>query len=297
MHLIMRNPIWTGWRVIDKKRDMSAAGRYPTLDGRQGDRRKVLRAPEDIIRIKVIDKPLISQTHFDAVQRMMDRKQAKHWRSRGVERRFTYNGFLTCAACGDIIHTALARRDYYACKGRRTKHTCKSKYMSREKLETALDELLTKFLTDPNFLTKCMAAARRQDEECDRKVDIERLRAEIGRQQNKRTRVLDLCVEGILGRRERDERLARIDLELRSAQDLLAHALPAREVDIHRLSELLAPLTEWKYWGRDQKRAVLAAMLPDIRVADYQVESLGLNPALFSNEVTHTGRDSSPQPA
>jgi DNA invertase Pin-like site-specific DNA recombinase len=27
MHLIMRNPIWTGWRVIDKKRDSSAAGR------------------------------------------------------------------------------------------------------------------------------------------------------------------------------------------------------------------------------------------------------------------------------
>ena len=227
----------------------------------------------------------------------MDRKQAKHWRSRGLERRFTYNGFLSCSACGEIIHTALARRDYYACKGRRSKHTCKTKYMSREKLETALDELLTKYLTNPDFLTKCMAAAQRRDEACDRKTEIETLRAEIARQQNKRTRVLDLHVDGKLGKRECNERLTRIDLDLRNAQELLAQTLPAREVDINRLSELLAPLTEWKYWGRDQKRAVLAAMLPDIRVADYQVESLGLNPALFSNEVTLTGRDSSPRPA
>src|SRR3954468_12143982 len=37
MHLIMRNPIWTGWRVIDKKRDSSAAGRYANVNGRQAD--------------------------------------------------------------------------------------------------------------------------------------------------------------------------------------------------------------------------------------------------------------------
>jgi hypothetical protein len=44
------------------------------------------------------------------------------------------------------------------------------------------------------------------------------------------------------------------------------------------------------------KRAVLAALAPEIRVANYEVESLGLNPELFSNEHTRTGTDSSQPP-
>ena len=70
MHLILRNPIWTGWRVIDKKRDLSGAGKYIGIDGRQAERRKVSRAPEDVIRCKVIETPLITQTDFESVQQI-----------------------------------------------------------------------------------------------------------------------------------------------------------------------------------------------------------------------------------
>jgi hypothetical protein len=108
-------PYWAkdssmGWRVIDKRRDLSAAGRYSKADGRQGDRRKIARAAEDVIRIRVISEPLISEEDFQTVQRIMDLKQAKHWRTQSnVEHRFTYNGFLTCASCGQVVHTAHLR--------------------------------------------------------------------------------------------------------------------------------------------------------------------------------------------
>ena len=142
MHIILRNPIWTGWRVIDKKRDPSGAGKYASVNGRQADRRKVERAAEDVIRVQVIEKPLITPVEFETVQQIMDLKERKHWRSRtDYEHRFTYNGFLTCSSCGEVVHTALARHDYYACKGRRTAHTCDTKYMGREKLEGVLDGL------------------------------------------------------------------------------------------------------------------------------------------------------------
>ena len=157
MHIILRNPIWTGWRVIDKKRDLSGAGKYAGIDGRQADRRKVDRAPDDVIRVKVIENPLISQEEFETVQQIMDLKQKKHWRSRtDYEHRFTYNGFLTCSNCGEIVHTALARRDYYACKGRRTDHKCPTKYMGRVKLEGVLDGLFANRLTSPAFLRNCV---------------------------------------------------------------------------------------------------------------------------------------------
>lgn len=128
MHIILRNPIWTGWRVIDKKRDSSGAGRYLKSDGRQADRRKIARAPAEIIRVRVIDEPLVSEADFLAVQQLMDLKQRNHWRARDdYDHRFTYNGFLTCSACGEMIHTNLSRRDYYACRGRRISHKCQTK--------------------------------------------------------------------------------------------------------------------------------------------------------------------------
>ena len=71
-----------------------------------------------------------------------------------------------------------------------------------------------------------------------------------------------------------------------------------RYSELHgQLSGGIGPLAEWKFWDREQKRSLLAALVPDIRVADYRIESLGLDPGIFSNEDTRTGMDSSPQPA
>jgi hypothetical protein len=156
-------------------------------NGRQADRRKIARAPEEIIRKKVISEPLISDEEFQSVQKIMDLKQTRHWRTQpDLERRFTYNGFLTCAVCGQIIHTALARRDYYACKGRRTEHVCSTKYMAREKLEERLDSMFAEQLTSPAFLENCfeqLSSRRHQD---DSALRIQRLTAEANSLREKR---------------------------------------------------------------------------------------------------------------
>jgi DNA invertase Pin-like site-specific DNA recombinase len=56
LRVILRNPIYTGWRVIDKRRDPSPGARRVKPDGRQADRPKIQRDPEDVIRTKV-DEP------------------------------------------------------------------------------------------------------------------------------------------------------------------------------------------------------------------------------------------------
>ena len=298
MHVILRNPIWTGWRVIDKKRDTSAAGRYPTVNGRQADRRKVRRAPEEVIRLQVIPKPLISETDFRAVQEIMDRKQSRHWRCQdNIKRRFTYNSFLTCSICGDIIHTAFARRDYYVCKGRRTNHTCRTSYMGRERLETVLDELFAKRLTNSGFLGHCVEELKQRSVQGDSARRIQRLTAEINALRGKRERVIDSYVAAAIGPEERDRRIKTIDQDIRVAEEILMREDPTPSLDTPKLIEAFAPLGEWEYWSRDQKRAVLSALVPDIRVSNYQVESLGLNPSLFSNEDTRTGTGSWRRPA
>jgi DNA invertase Pin-like site-specific DNA recombinase len=298
MHLVMRNPIWTGWRVIDKKRDMCGAGKYTGINGRQAGRRKIARAPEDVIRIQVIQEPLIAQADFETAQQIMDLKQRKHWRTRpNYEHRFTYRGFLTCSICGAVVHTALARRDYYACKGRRTDHTCPTKYMGREKLEEMLDGLFADRLSNPNFLEKCVDTLRKRSAQGRSGVEIQRLTSEINSLRRKRERVIDGFVEGVIGSEERNQRLTAIDGGIRMAEDASTREAVDTRLDTATLIEAFTPLAEWAYWTPEQKRLLLSTLVPEIRVADYTVESLGLNPSIFSNESTRMGRDSSPPPA
>jgi site-specific DNA recombinase len=198
MHLILRNPIYTGWRVIDKKRDTSPKGRYHKEGGKQADRRKIARAPEEVIRVRVIKDPLISEEEFQAVQRIMDLKTTKHWRSQpDLQHRFTYNGFLTCARCGAVVHTARARRDYYACKGRRMSHNCDAGYMGREKLETQLDHLFSRRLTDPSFLQHCVETLTERSEEPRSADPHKQLTTELNRLRQKRERILESFYDGV----------------------------------------------------------------------------------------------------
>lgn len=298
MHNILRNPIWTGWRVIDKKRDTSAAGRYPGKNGRQADRRKIERTPDEVIRVMVIDEPLISQDEFDAVQRIMDVKQKKHWRSQPQrEPRFTYNGFLTCSACGEMVHTALARRDYYACKGRRVNHKCQTKYMDRGRLEEVLDGLFAERLTDPVFLEGCLNELHRRKESDVSGPEIARLTGQIRALRLKRGRVLDSYFDGLVNRSDLDQRLASIDQAIKAVESTLSATSSNLILDSDAVFDAFAALAGWEFWTRKQKRVVLAALVPEIRVADYRVESLGLNPRFFSNDNIRTGRDSWPRRA
>jgi len=294
-HVILRNPIWTGWRVIDKKRDPSGAGRYKRADGRQTDRRKIQRSPDEIIRVRVIDEPLISEQDFQTVQGLMDRKQSRHWRARDqYEHRFTYNGFLTCSECGEIIHTTLARRDYYTCKGRRVLHSCRTRYMGREKLEGLLDTIFSGKLTNPEFIENCLLELQQRTERQSSATSIQKLGAEVDLLRSRRSRVIDSFVDGMIEREERDRRLAACDRDIQLVEQALLREAPTNPLDPQVLIETFAALAEWEHWTRDQKRLVLATLVPDIRVADYKVESLGLNPAIFSNESTRPGRDSWP---
>ena len=62
---------------------------------------------------------------------------------------------------------------------------------------------------------------------------------------------------------------------------------PRTEVDFE---ELLEPFAEWEFLERDDKRSLLAALCPEIRVERYVVKSLMLN------LVQHSGNDVSQNP-
>jgi DNA invertase Pin-like site-specific DNA recombinase len=77
---------------------------------------------------------------------ILNLKKQHHWRCEPntgkSHHRWTYNGFLTCSECGNLVYTSFRRRDYYVCSAKRTRGLgCQTQYMRRETLEEKLDRL------------------------------------------------------------------------------------------------------------------------------------------------------------
>ena len=135
----------------------------------------------------------------------------------------------------------------------------------------------------PQFLESCIGELDRRHAHDDSSARVARLTSEVTSLCEKRGRVVDAFLDGVIPRDERDSRLRAVDNDLRTGQEILMRNSPSASVDLAFLIEAFSPLLEWGSWSRDQKRSVLAALVPDIRVADYRIDALGLSPTLFSN--------------
>lgn len=286
LRVILRNPIYTGWRVIDKRRDTSARARRTKADGRQGDRPKIKRAPEDVIRIKVIDEPLISEVDFNKAQQLMDTKKTRHWRTQErYTHRFLFNGFLTCSLCGELIYTAWQRDDYYVCKARRK--GCTGHFMRRDILDPQLDDRIASELTDPQFIGRVVETwTVRQTNGTDQQAQRGR-ETQLNSLQAKRGRVVDMFAEGVIDRVERESRIADIERDMERVSDLILRQ-PEPAMSVEALARTLAVFQGWKVLNREDKRRILRTSVLEIRVADYQVEGLYLFGR--SNEISPTDK-------
>jgi DNA invertase Pin-like site-specific DNA recombinase len=298
LRIILRNPIYMGWRVIDKRRDMRPSARRVKADGRQGDRPKILRAPDEVIRLKVIENPLVSEEDFQKVQQIMDAKKLRHWRLNSDRvPKFTYNGFLTCAGCGQPIYTSQTRtRFYYVCKSKKSGRAseCGTSWMFRDRLESKLDQIFTMRLNDPGFLAEMAAEYVRRCIARKERARIARLQAETTKLRERRRRVLDAFFDGTIGLEERDQRLAEIDHALTIAQDMLTRETSQPDINPDALKLVVQPFMGWEFLRRDDKRRILSATAADIHVADYMVHGLYLSSAALgsSNEITRRDRGS-----
>jgi DNA invertase Pin-like site-specific DNA recombinase len=289
---IIENPIYTGWRVYDQRRDPSPAAYFPGPNGRQGYRKKMPRDAQDVIRVRVLD-PVIEESDFARVQEMIEMKRQKHWRARGVTpNRFTYNGFLTCANCHELIYTHTSMDDYYACKSRNPRERrrralqdlspCENRYMLRKKLEPRIDHVLSEMLCRKEFLESVVNAHNEEEAGPETKpADQVGLSAQIGSLREKRKRVLDTFYEGLINKQERNTRVEEIEKEIAVYQRLLLESASSpkekRGLDLNDVLAIVEPFAEWAFLSRDERRQLLGLLCPDIRVFCYEIKSLQLS--------------------
>ena len=289
MHTIFTNPIYNGWRVYEKKRDMSPGARRFCAGGRQGDRRKIQRDPEEVIRVKVISSPLVTDAEFKRAQEIVAAKTRRHWKYRpDVEHRFTYTGFLLCGECDSSVYGKNASGFYYCCRRRFTPREdgfrCSTRYMQRDRLESKLDGIFAEQLTDRKFVTDLLGDFDAKSEASAARGRIVMLELEIKHLREKRARVLDAFFEGLLSRADRDQRLADVDSKLRMTEEMLLREAPVPKVNLRALMTAFAPLFDWRFMNRENKRRILAVTVPEIRVSNYLVRGISVTPPSFCGE-------------
>lgn len=293
VRFILENPIYTGWRVYDEKRDPSALGYVPGPDGRQGYRKRIKRAPDEVIRKRVLDG-LVSKEDFARVQQMVELKRLKHWRARAeTPNRYTYNGFLTCGECSSLIYTHASKHDFYMCKSRHPRERrkraerglgpCTNRYMLRSKLEGKLDHLLGQKLTEREFLLRVVEEYNEQVQgsQLASTVDERAVTAKLSALADKKQRVLETFFEGMIDKEERDQRVGEIERDVSAYLQLLTESTsaPAQPPTLDEESVLAAiePFMEWEFLEREDRRALLAVLCPEISVYRYTVKGLTLN--------------------
>jgi DNA invertase Pin-like site-specific DNA recombinase len=307
---ILRNPIYTGWRVYDKRRDPSARAIRTRPDGRQADRPKIPREPQDVIRVKVLDG-LLSCKDFQQVQRIMALKKENHWRARPEhQRRFTYSGFLKCGVCGNLIYSHSNRRhDWYVCKSRtwpvrgaREKMgltPCSNPYMGRARVESLLDTLFSERLTNQDLLRQIVDEYLKRSNSATREAEVERSERTQKSLAAKRKRLLDAYLENLLNRSELSQRLEELQVQERLCDEKIRSILSiACPVSAGELAQILEPLVSWKFLSRVEKRQILHTIIPEIYLENFAITKLALHVEAPDHiELNHMDTGSWPPPA
>ena len=287
LRFILQNPIYTGIRQYDQRRDPTPAGYTPGNDGRQGHRRKIARAPEEVIRLKVVDG-LVSPEVFQAVQQILKSRATREQavRTRNAPK-YLFNGFLCCGVCDSPMYSHTNQKDHhYYCKlnGTRARKrnpmsVCPTPYIRAAVIEPKIEELLSVRLRDDDFLAGIAEAyLKQQSTEMPTGVsDATAVQSQIENLYAKRGRILEAFFDGTIDRKQRDEQLGRVDAELRVYQGMAA-TLPVAEplLSTDELADVFSAFAEMPFLQRDDKRSLLRSLGVVVSVSGYKICSLAL---------------------
>jgi hypothetical protein len=157
---------------------------------------------------------------------------------------------------------------------------CGNRYMLRRKLEPKLDYLFANKLTDADFLTGVVEEynERLYAKPASSPNREKTLTAKLHQLHEKRGRVLEAFFDGAICKEERECQLKVINGEIRAFHQLLVESGPPDAPrSTQEILAALEPLTEWEFLERDDKRALLSVLCPEISVFQYTIKSISLN--------------------
>ena len=300
---MLSNELYIGYRTYTEKR---SAEKNIKTDGRQADRKKVKRLPDEIIRVKVIKKPVINEKVFQEVNQIIRAKNKQYQNKRSAEgERFLYSGLLKCGYCGEILYSTSGgrnhKKDYYYCRSKnytfiRKNGTsdCTSGYMQKGLVENTITSFVGERLTENNYLNELIKLAFSQSEHENIQIETVQLNKSLKRIEKKRSKILDLYGDGLFTKNELDKKVSQLNDEISGNKIRLARleqseALKNKFVAEKSIQPIITTLAEFPYWAPAQKRTFLKSQMPDFSVTKEGITGFTLN---FCKPGPCMGRDS-----
>jgi site-specific DNA recombinase len=288
---LLRNELYVGIRAYTLKR---------SKEGKVGKRKKIKRSPNEIIRVKVIDEPIIDEKMFREVQYILDVKNKEYHKKRPTDgRRFLYSGFLRCGVCGEIMYSTSGgknhQKDYYCCKRKKTASSkCLSSFLPKEKVEETITSFVTDKLTDQNFIKDMIEQMSKDKQLKVSQGEEAKLQKNLMSNKKRQDRLIDLYEDGQIDKGDLILRLERLGSEekiLNNKLELLESQRSLMEVtNIQQtIKSIVSSTYEFPFWTATQKRQFLRSQLLEFAITKEGVTSCTLR---ISNLRNRMGKDS-----
>lgn len=272
---LIHNPIYKGWRVYERECAEVGHGK----NGRQAKYRPLKKRSDDkIIRVQVIGDPLVLPEIWERACQILDAKSASCLRSRKTLGLASYNGYLYCDECGRVLTPVKGSgKGYYVCMSRCKSTTgCTQGYTRIADMESRIDSLVGGEMSDPAFLRRLARRLQSVQENSTRTLRIQQLEMEQKSLERKRSRVIDMFMEGDISKEDRAERLSKISEQLGTVAEELTRlqASAPAGVTLEQLVSMFQVFAGWVTYTAEDRRKLLSLYLPRMRVRDGQVVSV-----------------------
>lgn len=302
---LLKNEIYIGYRTYTQKRSPE---KNIKPGGRQGDKRKINRSPDEIIRIKVIDDPAINEDVFREIQELVKRKNTEYHKKKSRPgEKFLYAGFLRCGECGQILYSTSGgrnhKKDYYYCRSKNYLYEkknsvskCPSCYLQKEQVENTVTSFVSERLTEKDYLKGLIGLAFSDNKFKETETQTLHLKQEVKRIEKKRAKILDLYGDGLFTKEELDKKVNALNdetsaIKVRLAKLERSEALKRDIVARENIEPIITTLAEFPYWNPAQKRTFLKSQMPEFSLTKEGITDFTLNFCKLGNRMD---RDSWP---
>ncbi len=300
LYYLLRNPLLNGWRVIDQKRGDE---RYRAAPGHFGDRKKVARDEDDVIRIRVIDPPAVTDERWQRVQRRL-KDASTRWRRERATAGTTINlgvGVSRCDHCGGRLYASSGKRrdrvstGYYYCSknyylNQQKGASCPQPAMRKEYVHRLLQAFVGKHLRDRKVIAAIIGRFVQKPAPVTAFDPTRRLQ-QLSQEED---RLLSLYLKADTARIAKlDPRLAQIKAERRHLTHSATQQLPSRGTNcdvqgaMRRLVRGCYAFARLATEGEQQE--ALHALFSEIKFRDDEIVGFRLNSPADEAVVTQNG--------
>jgi len=293
---LLRNPLYMGVRVYDKKR---GAEKYPSLDGRQADRKKVPRSDDEIIRIKVFDEGAISEGLFERVQLSLSKVHTR-WRSARVTVEINpLAGIAICGRCGMRIYGTSgkkktgARIGYYICAqnyylNKRKGLSCEQKSIHKDDLEETTRAFITDYLGNPETIVRISEKLQSGVAQAQSTANFSKMLKDL---ELRKKRLLEAVESGSIPQSEVGPRYEEL-----SQQQLAVEQMMLNTEDRHQSAAKTTRIVERlirsahafrRQFNKEELRKFLQSMFSSISYLDCKIVGFELSPAFLEFSDIH----------